>query len=243
MDLRGKTALVVGGAGGIGGGIARALAAEGCRTALASRDEEALKKAAAAAGAPEPLPWRACDIADRAAVDRLFRWVSETLGALDILVNSAGINIPRRSAADVDPAEFDRVMAVNLTGAFNCIHAALPGMRERKSGLIVNVVSVAGRRAMELAGLPYCVSKSALAALGAFVGLEAARDGVRVTNLYPGETDTPILDRRPTPPPPERRAAMLRPEDVGACVAAIAKLPPRAVVPELIITPPYMIVT
>ncbi len=238
MDLKGRIALVVGGAGGIGLGIARALAAEGCRVAVADCGEEALQKAVG----DGKMPGRVCDVTDRTQVAELFEWLVKELGSLDILVNSAGINVGNRMMANVDPADFDRVMAVNTTGTFNCIHAALPIMRERRAGLIVNVVSLAGLRVMPLAGMPYCVSKFATGALGTFVNLEEAANGIKVTNIYPGETNTPIVDKRPLPPPPEKRAQMLQPEDIAACVVAVAKLPPRAVVPELVITPPHMMV-
>jgi NADP-dependent 3-hydroxy acid dehydrogenase YdfG len=133
-------------------------------------------------------------------------------------------------------------MDVNTTGTFNCIYEALPLMRRKGSGLIVNIVSLAGKRAMLLAGMPYCVSKFATSALGTFINLEESTNGIKVTNIYPGETNTPIVDKRPTPSPPEKRAQMLQPEDIAACVVAVAKLPPRAVVPELVITPPHMMV-
>jgi NAD(P)-dependent dehydrogenase (short-subunit alcohol dehydrogenase family) len=240
MDLSGKVVLVTGGAGGIGLGIAKAFAAEGCRVAIAGTTEKNLIKAAESAGAQSPLLWRTCDITDRDQVAQLFQWLGDELGTADILVNSAGINIANRMMSNIDPAEFDRVMAVNTTGTFNCIHAALPAMREKGSGLIVNISSVAGKRAMLLAGLPYCVSKFATSALGTFLNQEECGNGIRVTNVYPGETNTPILDKRPTPPPPEKRAKMLQPEDIAACVVTIAKLPDRAVVPELVITPPHM---
>ena len=142
--------------------------------------------------------------------------------------------------ADIDPADFDRVLQVNTTGTFNCMHSALPIMREKKSGLIVNICSVAGVRVIPMAGVPYCVSKFATGALGTFANLEEAANGIKVTNIYPGETNTPILDDRPAPPPPEKRARMLQPEDIAACVIMVAKLPARAVVPELVVTPPYM---
>lgn len=238
MDLKEKTALVVGGAGGIGLGIAHALAAEGCRMALADYSEEALQTAIA----DDAMKGRACDVTDRKQVTELFDWFGRELGPIDILVNSAGINVGNRMMANIDPADFDRVMAVNTTGTFNCIHAALPIMREKRSGLIVNLVSLAGMRVMALAGMPYCVSKFATGALGTFVNLEEAGNGIKVTNIYPGETNTPIVDKRPTPPPPEKRAQMLQPEDIAACVVMVAKLPPRAVVPELVITPPHMMV-
>ncbi len=240
MDLNGKVALVTGGAGGIGLGIAKAFAAEGCRVALAGTTEENLIKAAESAGVQSPLLWRTCDITDRDQVAQLFQWLGGELGSVDILVNSAGINIANRMMSNIDPAEFDRVIAVNTTGTFNCIHAAIPAMREKGSGLIVNISSVAGKRALLLAGLPYCVSKFATSALGTFLNQEECGNGIRVTNVYPGATNTPILDKRPTPPPPEKRAKMLQPEDIAACVVTIAKLPDRAVVPEIVITPPHM---
>jgi len=242
MDLTGKIALVAGGAGGIGLGVAKALAAEGCQVALTDRNEGALLEAAKTADTTSPFHCQTCDVTDRKQVAQLFRWLSGQLGPIDILVNSAGINIAGRMMADIDPADFDRVMAVNTTGTFNCIHAALPVMRQKRSGLIVNIVSLAGKRVMLLAGMPYCVSKFATSALGTFVNLEECANGIKVTNIYPGETNTPIIEKRPSPPPPEKRARMLQPEDIAACVVAIAKLPPRAVVPELVITPPHMMI-
>lgn len=242
MELSDKIVLVTGGAGGIGLGIAKAFAAEGCRVALADVNEEALVKAVKDAGANGQFVQRTCDITDREQVSQLFQWLGEELGPIDILVNSAGINVSNRMMSNIEPADFDRVMEINTTGTFNCIYAALPVMRQRSSGLIVNIVSLAGKRAMLLAGLPYCVSKFATGALGTFINLEESKNGIKVTNIYPGETNTPIIDKRPSPPPPEKRAKMLQPEDIAACVTAIAKLPPRAVVPELIITPPHMMI-
>jgi NAD(P)-dependent dehydrogenase (short-subunit alcohol dehydrogenase family) len=236
MDLKDKIVLVVGGAGGIGLGIAKALAAEGCKVAVADSSEEALKKV------PTGFLGHVCDVTDRRQVAELFEWLAKKVGWIDILVNSAGINVGNRMFANIDPADFDACLAVNTTGTFNCIHAALPVMRKKRYGLIVNIVSLAGLRVMLLAGLPYCVSKFATSALGTFVNLEEAANGIKVTNIYPGETNTPIVDKRPSPPPPEKRAAMLQPEDIAACVVAVAKLPPRAVVPEMVITPPHMMV-
>jgi NAD(P)-dependent dehydrogenase (short-subunit alcohol dehydrogenase family) len=242
MELRGKIVLVAGGGGGIGLGIAKALAAEGCKVALADANEKALVEAAKTEDVPSPLLWQTCDITDRDQVARLFQWLGDELGPIDILVNSAGINVSNRMMANIEPEDFDRVMEINTTGTFNCIAAALAVMRPRGSGLIVNIVSIAGKRAMLLAGLPYCVSKFATGALGTFVNLEECGNGIKVTNIYPGETNTPIVDKRPTPPPPEKRAQMLQPEDIAACVVTVAKLPPRAVVPELVITPPHMMI-
>jgi len=241
MDLKDKIVLVIGGAGGIGLGIGKAFAAEGCKVALADTDEDGLANAAKTASAESAFVWRTCDITDRGQVSKLFQWLGDELGPVDILVNSAGINVANRMMSNIDPADFDRMIEINTTGTFNCIHAALPAMRKRGEGLIVNIVSLAGKRVMLLAGLPYCVSKFATGALGTFVNLEECGNGIKVTNIYPGETNTPIVDKRPTPPPPEKRAQMLQPEDIASCVVTIAKLPARAVVPELVITPPHML--
>jgi NAD(P)-dependent dehydrogenase (short-subunit alcohol dehydrogenase family) len=192
-----------------------------------------------AAGQP-PILWRVCDVADRADVARLFDWLDhQRLLPLDILVNSAGINVARRRMAELDPADFDRMLAINATGPFNTIYFALPGMRARREGLIVNISSIAGKRALTLAGPAYCASKFALTALGTAVSLEERANGIRVTNVYPGEVDTPILQQRPVPVPAEKRARMVHPEDIAACVVTIAKLPPHVLVPELVITPLY----
>ncbi len=239
MQLKDKTALITGGGSGIGLGIAVALAREGSRVAITGRSPQRLLDAAAAVDTGEPLLTHPCDVADRADVRRLFAWVDQQLGPLDVLVNSAGINVQKRLMAELAPADWDRMIAANLTGSFNCIHAALPVMRKRKTGLIVNISSIAGKRAMKLGGVGYCASKFGLTALGTTVGLEERANGIRVTNIYPGEVNTPILAQRPTPVPPERLAQMLQPEDIAACVVTIAKLPSRVLVPELLITPLY----
>ncbi|HID22838.1 MAG TPA: SDR family oxidoreductase [Planctomycetaceae bacterium] len=241
MDLADKVVLVTGGGSGIGLGIARAFAEEGCRVAITGRSENTLKRAAESIAGEPPIAWKTCDVSDRTQVRELFAWLTEQLGPPDILINNAGINVANRLFEDIDPNDFDSVLAVNVTGSFNCIHAALPAMRRKGDGVIINIVSISGLHASILGGLPYSISKFGQSALGLFANLELAEQGIRVTNIYPGETNTPILDKRPAPPPAEKRTAMLQPEDVAACAVCVAKLPPRAVVPQLVIVPPYMV--
>jgi NAD(P)-dependent dehydrogenase (short-subunit alcohol dehydrogenase family) len=236
QSLKDKVVLVIGGGSGIGLGIGRALAAEGARVVLAARSEASLL----AAQKDGPFQVRCCDATCRDQVRTTVDWVTECIGPVDLLVYSAGMNVPKRTFADMDPEAMDQVMDVNAVGAFNCMQAVLPGMRERGSGLIINVVSLAGLRTLQLAGLPYCASKFAQSAMGTFANLEALPDGVSVTNIYPGETETPILDKRPVPPSAEQRARMLQPEDIAAMVVTVAKLPSRATVPEIVITPRHM---
>jgi NAD(P)-dependent dehydrogenase (short-subunit alcohol dehydrogenase family) len=240
-DITGKIALVIGGGGGIGLEIAKALAKEGCKVALADYNEELLKKAENSAGGNIKFAWKACDITNRAQVTELFKWLGEKVGPIDILINCAGINVVNRKMANVDPKDFDRIMSVNTTGAFNCIYEAVPVMRNKKSGLIINIVSIAGKHAIALAGLPYVVSKFATSAMGKFIGMEECENGINVTNIYPGEANTPIIDKRPVPVSAEKRAQMLQPEDIAECVVMVARLHPRAIVPELVITPKHML--
>ncbi|MFW5692898.1 MAG: SDR family oxidoreductase [Thermoguttaceae bacterium] len=239
MQLKDKAALVTGGSSGIGLGVAQALAREGCRVVICGRDEQKLRDAVRKSDGGPPLLARPCDVSDRADVNALVAWAVEQLGRLDIVVNSAGINVARRKMRELDPADFDRIMAVNCTGFYNVLHAVLPGMREWGDGLIVNISSIAGKRALSLAGPGYCASKFAATALGTAVGLEERAGGIRVTNIYPGEVDTPILDQRPEPVTAEKKARMVHPDDIAACVVTVARLPSHVTVPELVITPTY----
>jgi NADP-dependent 3-hydroxy acid dehydrogenase YdfG len=243
MDLTTSVALVTGGGSGIGLGVAAALAREGCRVVIAGRDVGKLEKAATVAmetarGSGAVLA-RPCDVTDREAVGRLVAWTESEVGPLAIVVNSAGINVARRAMAAVEPADFDRLVAVNLTGLFNVFHAVLPGMRARRDGLVVSIASIAGKRALPLAGPGYCASKFGAAGLAGTVGLEERAHGIRVSSIHPGEVDTPILEQRPEPVAAERRATMVHPDDIAACVVLLAKLPRHVVVPELVITPTY----
>ena len=236
--LAGKVVLIVGGGTGIGLAMGVAFAQEGCRVILAGRREAVLREAAKKYSGSN-FSVRVCDASERAQVGALVEWSEQTVGSVEILCYCAGVNVPKRLFSNVAPDEFDRVMAVNATGAFNCIHAVLPGMRERRSGTIFNVVSVSGVRTSLLGGMPYSAAKFAQHSLGTSANLEAMADGVRVTNIHPGETNTPILDLRPSPPPEERRETMLQPEDVAAMAVAVARLPARVVVPEIVLVPGY----
>ncbi len=237
MDLSGKTCVITGGATGIGQAVAQALAGAGVRVVIAGRREAKLREAAARFTGEPKILTHALDVTDRGSVAALFAWADAELGRVDILVNNAGINTPRRMMADITPEIWDEVMQINATGMFNCIHAVLPRMRERGDGLIVNISSVAGKRASALGGVAYCASKFAATALSTAVALEEGRHNIRVTSICPGEVDTPILEHRPRPVTAEHRATILLPEDVAAAVLMVANLPPRADVAELIIKP------
>jgi NADP-dependent 3-hydroxy acid dehydrogenase YdfG len=239
ISLSGKTAVVTGGGSGIGLGTAVALAREGCRVAIAGRRADVLKEAAASWTGQPQIVFQACDVGDRADVDRLFTWANQQLDRIDILVNAAGVNLKNRMMANMTPPDWDRVITINATGVYNAMYAVLPQMRERKDGIIINISSISGKRAAALGGVAYNASKFAMAALGTSVANEEAGNNIRVTTVYPGEVDTPILQHRPQPVTAERRAKMLLPEDVADLVVAICKLPPRAHVAEVVIKPTW----
>jgi len=236
-SLNNKTALITGGGSGIGLGCAVALAQEGCRVAITGRREDVLKQAAASWTGQPSIRTYACDVGQRADVERLFTWAKKELGQIDILINAAGVNLKNRLMSNMEPPDWDRVLTINATGVYNAMYAVLPQMRERKDGTIINISSISGKRAAALGGVAYNASKFAVAALSTSVANEEAVNNIRITTVFPGEVDTPILEHRPQPVSAERRAKMLLPEDVADLVVAVCKLPARAHVPELIIKP------
>ncbi|MAT15228.1 MAG: oxidoreductase [Planctomyces sp.] len=237
MSLAGKTALVAGGGTGIGRAVALTLARAGARVVISGRRLEPLQEVVSLNEGPGEILPQVADLGDRQSAFDLVEWASKELGQIDIVVNSAGVNIPERSMATLSPENWDLLMNVNATGAFNLMHAVLPDMRERGDGLIINISSVAGIRASTLGGVAYSASKFAMAALGLTAALEDGHKGIRISNIYPGEVETPILDKRPVPVSAEHRARILQPEDVAAAVLLMCELPPRAHIPELTIKP------
>lgn len=231
--------LVVTGAGsGIGRAVALRFLSAGWHVALVGRRIDALAETAALAGsAAERAAPFSCDIADPSAVDAMARAVLAQFGRVDALVNAAGTNIPRRSWSELSHADYRAVLAANLDGAVYCVQAFLPHFRAQGAGTVVNINSEAGLQASAKSGVAYVASKFGLTGLTQSLNAEERAHGIRACSIFPGDVDTPLLDRRPSPPPPEARAAMLQPDDVAACVWLTVTLPPHAIVEQLVVRP------
>lgn len=235
--LAGKVAVITGGGSGVGKAVARLLLQHGARVVIAGRSADKLRLAEADLGAGDNLLTVPTDVTDPAQCENLVRTTLERFGPIDLLVNNAGMNIKNRLFHELTAEAWSQMIRANLDGAFYLTQAALPGMRARKDGVIVNVVSVAGKRANPLGGVAYVASKFGMGALGLVLSNEEKDSGVRVSNIYPGEIDTPILEQRPTPVTDAQRAVILKPNDVAEAVLFVVTLPPHVSVPELVIKP------
>ena len=188
----GKTVIVTGGGGGIGGATSRRFAAEGAKVAVFDMNVEAAQRVAdeikAAGGIAQAFK---CNITDRAEVDAAVAAAEAALGPIAVLVNNAGWDVFKPFLKTV-PAEWDKLIAINLTGALHMHHAVLPGMVERKYGHIVNVASDAARGGSSGEAV-YAACKGGLVALSKTLAREHARQGITVNVVCPGPTDTALL--------------------------------------------------
>jgi NADP-dependent 3-hydroxy acid dehydrogenase YdfG len=232
--VSGKVVLITGGGSGVGRASARMFHQAGAKVAIAGRDEAKLKTTAEGLSG---LFVKAADVTDPKGVANLIKSVTDHFGRIDILVNNAGTNIKARRMRELTVENWNRLVRTNLDGAFYCIREVLPQMLERKDGVVINVNSISGKRAYPLAGAGYAAGKFGLHAVAGCLSAEEVESGIRVSTIYPGEIDTPILEERPTPVTAEQRAKILKAEDVAAAIVWVAGLPPHVSVPELVIKP------
>jgi NADP-dependent 3-hydroxy acid dehydrogenase YdfG len=239
-SLEGKVVWITGAGSGIGQASAAALAGAGAQVVLSGRREAALAETAKtieeAGGSALVAP---LDVTDLAAVRATAAMIGERFQRLDILVNNAGVNIAERNWANADPAQWDLLVKININGVYYCISAVLPMMRERKDGLIINISSWAGRYEAYLAGAAYSASKHAVLSLNASLNLEECVNGIRACAICPAEVATPILDRRPVPVSAADKARMLQPADLAETILYVARMPARACVNEILISPTW----
>jgi NADP-dependent 3-hydroxy acid dehydrogenase YdfG len=241
MSNNGKrVAWVTGGGSGIGEAGAESLAADGFIVVVSGRRKEALdqvvKKIADNGGTAFAI---ALDVSKADDVTRAAEQILAKHGRIDLLVNSAGINVPKRSWADMEIEGWDKLVDINLNGVLYCMRAVLPAMRRQKDGIIINVASWAGRHVSKMPGPAYTTTKHAVLALTHSFNMDECVNGLRACCLSPGEVATPILKLRPVVPTEEEQARMLQSEDLGRTIAFVASLPPRVCVNEILISPTW----
>lgn len=231
-DLRGQTALVTGGSRGIGLAIGRALAAVGVNVTVTGRDEGHLSNArreieGAGPGAVEALK---ADVRDYDQVELAVAATVSRFGGLDILVNNAGVGV-FANVTDMTPAQWATVVDTNLTGVYNACHAALPRLRARGGGYIINISSLAGSNAF-VGAAAYCASKAGLNAFSEALMQEVRYDNIRVSYIAPGSVDTDFSGHAP-------RGAdwKISPDDVAAVVMGLLVSDPRSLASRVELRP------
>jgi NADP-dependent 3-hydroxy acid dehydrogenase YdfG len=240
MSLEGKVAWITGAGSGIGQSAALELARSGAAVIVSGRRASALAETGElvrkSGGRADAVP---LDVSDREAVGRAGADIVRRHGRVDILVNSAGLNVPNRFFRNVTAKDWDHVMGINLNGALYCMLAVLPSMRDRRDGLVINVSSWFGRYPSYMGGPAYNASKRALATITEQINLEEGHRGIRGCAIFPGEVATPILKSRPKPVSAEDQARMLQAEDLGRLIRFVAETPARVCLNEIVISPTW----
>jgi NADP-dependent 3-hydroxy acid dehydrogenase YdfG len=235
-----RVAWITGGGSGIGESGAECLAAEGWTVVVSGRRKAELDRVVAKitgkGGKAEAI---ALDVSSKADVNKAADAIVAKHGRIDLLVNSAGVNVPKRSWEEFDLDGWNKVVDINLNGVLYCMRAVLPVMRKQKDGCIINVASWAGRHVSKMTGPAYTTTKHAVLALTHSFNMDECVNGLRACCLSPGEVATPILKSRPVPPSEAEQAKMLQPEDCGRTIAFVAGLPPRVCINEILISPTH----
>ena len=229
--LQGKTLLVTGGASGLGREIAQQSAAAGAKVALMDVRADRLEAAKSALGG-QSMAIQA-DITKEEEIVRAVREVVDAWGQLDVVVNSAGV-IWRGPLVETPTAEYDRMHAVNVRGLYLMCREAAKVMVPRKSGHIVNIASVAGKRGI-VGESAYSSGKWAVVGLGEGLALELGPEGIRVTTICPGGMNTTFWENDPKN---AGATHMLNPAHVAQAVVGIISLPPEVVVKEALVYQP-----
>jgi NADP-dependent 3-hydroxy acid dehydrogenase YdfG len=235
VSIQGQTVLIVGASSGIGRAAAMLFAREGAKVVAAARREDRLQ------ALKQELAKEQCDITVRvadASKPEDMQHLAQTIGKIDILVFAAGTNTPDRSLQRITPEIWNLMVEVNLNGAFYATHAVLPSMRSAGAGHLIFVSSISGL-VPDVSGAAYQAAKRGVLGLAHAIRVEEKQNGIRTCVICPGLVDTELLEKRPVKPAPEVLAKALQPEDVAESILFVAKLPPRAVVPELQLMPTF----
>ncbi len=240
QNLNGQVAWITGAGSGIGAGTALAYASAGMRLVLSGRREAELKQVAALVaergGSARIAP---LDVVDADAVQAVADSIAQQEGRLDVLVNSAGLNVLKRNWKHLERAGWDQVLRIDLDGTFYCCHAALPMMRKQGGGLIINVSSWAGKHVGAITGPAYSAAKFGVNAMTESLNIEEGLHGIRATAVCPGEVSTPILDKRPVPVSAADRARMVQADDCGELMLFLARMPAHVCINDVTISPTW----
>jgi NADP-dependent 3-hydroxy acid dehydrogenase YdfG len=235
-----RVAWVTGGGTGIGEAGAEALAADGWTVVVSGRRKAEIDRVAAKiTGKGGKAEAMALDVSNNEDVKKAADAILAKHGRIDLLVNSAGVNVPKRSWQDFELDGWNKVVDINLNGVLYCMRAVLPAMRKQQDGCIINIASWAGRHVSKMTGPAYTTTKHAVLALTHSFNMDECVNGLRACCFSPGEVATPILKSRPVPPSEAEQAKMLQPEDCGRTIAFIASLPPRVCINEILISPTH----
>ena len=233
MDLTGRIAIVTGGTRGIGRAIAKALASAGARVAVTARDEKEIADAVAKLNqsSSDNVAGYVCDVRDYEQVKSVFARIARDLGGVDVLVNNAGIGIfaPVESMSVED---FRAVLETNVFGVFYCCHEAIPLMKQRGGGYIINISSLAGTNAhAEMAA--YNASKFGLNGFSEALMQEVRHDGIKVSYIMPGSVNTEFGGDEPT----DEKNWQLQPDDIARVVLNLLQYPDRSLPSRVEIRP------
>lgn len=235
-----RVAWITGGGSGIGLAGAQELAKEGWTVVISGRRKDVLDEAVASiAKSGGKIEAIVLDVSSAADAEKVAKEIVAKHGRIDLLVNSAGVNVPKRSWDDITIEGWDKLVDINLSGVMYCMRAVLPAMRAQKDGVIINVASWAGRHVSKMTGPAYTTTKHAVLALTHSFNMDEFKNGLRACCLSPGEVATPILKLRPVPPSAEDMAKMLQPEDLGRTIAFVASMPAHACINEILISPTH----
>jgi NADP-dependent 3-hydroxy acid dehydrogenase YdfG len=234
-SLERKTILVAGASSGMGRATARMAGRMGAQVALVGRRQAELDAAAADIGGGNSITI-AGDATNAGEMAAAVEATLRRYGRIDALINCVGTNIRERALTALSSESWQSVIESNLTVGFNLTQAVLPTFRRQCDGLIVHVASSAAKKP-DLSGAAYQAAKAGIVGLAHATMEEERQNGIRVSVVFPGLTDTPLVEKRPTPVPPEVLANAMQPDDVAQVCLGLVVLPARAHVPELLLYP------
>jgi serine 3-dehydrogenase len=237
VSVNGQVVVIVGASSGIGRAAALLFAREGATVVAAARREDRLQSLKEElAREQREITVRRADASNPKDMQQLAQETLEHFGRIDVLVFATGTNIPDRAIARLTPQLWNSVVEVNLNGAFYATYAVLPSMRKAGGGHLIYVASISGV-ITDVSGAAYQASKRGLLGMAHAIRLEEKQNSIKTSVICPGLVDTELLEKRPVKPPPEILAQALQPEDVAETILFVAKLPPRAAIPELHLMP------